>query len=87
MSQNLKTMQNVFKQTKLIVTDHADPSVGLLVRTFSVECPFDHQSEQEELEFFRNAIIEAYKEFADGKVTAEYDFEYDAIVAHENEIY
>jgi hypothetical protein len=62
--------------TKLFITDQADPSVGAFEESFVIECPFERVNiEDEELEFFKNAMIEAYQEFAFGKIVAEYDFE------------
>ena len=60
---------------KLIVTDHADPSVGIFTQTWAIECPFDAESEGEDLEFFKDSIVEVFRNFAFGKVTAEYDYE------------
>ena len=63
-------------KTKLFITDHADPSVGMFVQNWEVVCPFEYSEEESEMiEFFRNAMIEAYSEFANGKITALYDIE------------
>lgn len=63
-------------RTKLFITDHADPSVGMFVQSWEVVCPFEYSEEENEMiEFFRNAMIEAYQEFANGKITALYDIE------------
>lgn len=72
---------------KLFITDHADPPVGAFSQTWDVECPLEKDAEFEEIEFFRNAMIEAFNEFAFGKVTAEYDFERAAIAEQEELIY
>lgn len=61
---------------KLIVTDHADPSVGMFQQTWEVDCPFTSDSDKETLEYFRNQIVSLYKEFGDGYVEAIYDFEF-----------
>lgn len=60
---------------KLFVTDHADPSVGLFTSSYSIESPFDQSDEKEDIEWFRKAQIDIYKEYAAGKITAEYEFE------------
>jgi hypothetical protein len=63
--------------TKLYITDHADPSVGMFPCTWTVEVPFRVKPtrDKEELILFKQAIIELYKDFCDGKCTAYYDFE------------
>jgi len=67
---------NDMPQTKLFITDHADPSVGLFSQEWTIECPFEKDETTESfLEWFRLHMIGIYVEFSDGKVTAEYDFE------------
>jgi hypothetical protein len=68
--------------TKLIVTDLGDLSVGIFVCSWSIEIPIYipdtkniSESEKEDLEFFRSKMIETYKEFANGRIVAEFDFE------------
>lgn len=61
---------------KLIVIDHADPSVGIFQQTWEVDCPFTSDSDKETLEYFRNQIALLYKEFGFGYVEAIYDFEF-----------
>ena len=68
--------------TQLFVTDHGDPSVGIPELTWVIDCPVfinnDHnisEDELEALEYFRKGMIEVFKEFTDGKLTADYDFE------------
>jgi hypothetical protein len=62
--------------TNLFITDHGDESVGIFSQSFIIETQFENcEDDKEELEWFRNAQIEIYKEYASGKVTAEYDFE------------
>lgn len=61
---------------KLFITDHADPSVGLFSETYTIETPFESCEEDFELrEWFRLEQVKIYREFAMGRVTAEYDFE------------
>lgn len=61
---------------KLFVTDHGDPSVGLFSQTWEVDCPFNREDlDGEGLNLFKTDIKKLYKEFANGKVTAEYEFE------------
>lgn len=74
---------------KLFITDHADPSVGLFSQEWAIECPFSEKEETTEsfLEWFKLHLIGIYVEFSEGRVTAEYDFERQAIIEHENRIY
>ena len=67
---------------KLYVTDQADPSVRMRQITWEIEVPIyvpDIKNmdtyERESLNDFKNMIIEVYKEFSDGKVIADYDYE------------
>lgn len=58
------------------VYDSADPSVGLFSTQYSIECPFDISSKDEDyVEYFRQKIQELYKEFAIGRIIVEFDFE------------
>lgn len=73
--------QHNIKMTKLIITDKGDSSVGLFPEYWEIQSPFDidtdniSEDEKETLEFFRDKMIEIYKEFCNGKCLAEYDFE------------
>jgi len=70
--------------TKLFIKDHGDESVGIFSQSFTIETQFENcEDDKEELEWFRNAQIEIYKEYALGKITAEYDFERAAILKQE----
>jgi hypothetical protein len=64
---------------KLYLTDLADPSVGMSQRTWEIDCPFDviepYPEDIELGDWFKEQMINIYKEFADGKLLAEYDFE------------
>lgn len=71
---------------KLIVTDKGDSSVGIFPQEWIVDSPFSDNLSKEEikeasddLEFFRKSIIDVYKEYAQGKITADYDFEIKAM--------
>jgi hypothetical protein len=70
------------ESVKIIVVDNGDASVGIFPVSWQVECPFSKQNidngdiEKETLEWFRDKIINAYKEFAEGRCHANYDFEY-----------
>lgn len=60
---------------KLIITDHADESVGLFPTKYAIESPFDDEHpDLDDLELFRRLILEIYDKFAQGKVTAFYDY-------------
>lgn len=62
---------NMSKALTLTVIDHADPSVGIFSTSYDVLTPFtSDEVDSEEREFFKQAIIAAYSEFAAGKVTA-----------------
>lgn len=71
---------------KLIVTDKGDPSVGIWECSWIVEAPFtekqaieysksNDKDDKETLEFFRSKIVELYKEYSEGRIIAEYEFE------------
>jgi len=64
---------------KLFITDHGDLSVGIFFQEWIIECPFESNADKEEIEFFRTSQIECFENYTFGKVTAEYDFECDAI--------
>ena len=60
----------------LTVIDLADPSVGLGQAEWHVSCPFNlGEVDNDELEAFRQAAIEFYAPFADGKIIAFYSTE------------
>lgn len=69
------------KPAILYVTDNGDPSVGILECGWEVQAPFTKKEvkvgavDKESVEFFRNETINIYKEFAQGQVTAIYNFE------------
>lgn len=61
----------------LIVTDHGDPSVGIMPQTWSIPCPFSTaEVDKEGLQYFATEIGKLYQEFSEsGRVSCEYDFE------------
>jgi len=59
---------------KLIVTDYGDSSVGISPQSWNVDVPFN--KEDENLEYFRTSILNLYGEFAEGRLSAVYDFEF-----------
>jgi len=70
------------QQTQLFVTDNGDLSVGLPELIWVVDSPIfinDENNitadEMELLEDFRKSIIRLFQDFAEGRVTADYDFE------------
>ena len=66
------------KRNILLVTDHGDPSVGMFPQYWEIPIPMqDIKEDPEAAEFFRAKIIEAYEGFADGKITAYFDYEID----------
>jgi len=58
---------------KLIIIDHADPSVGAMPMKYIIDVPFGGVMELQDLKDFRDAQLEVYKNYAIGKVTANYD--------------
>lgn len=62
---------------KLIVTDYGDQTVGIFPESWVVEAPHDG-TEEEGRELFRELILQAYSEFCEGRMTAEYDYEIEA---------
>lgn len=70
---------------KLIVTDHGDPSVGIFPETWQVDAPHDC-TEEEGRELFRDLILQAYAEFCEGRLTAEYEYEIEAEAREEQAI-
>lgn len=70
---------------KLYIHDTGDPSVGIFPTGWEAEVPIyipdSHnmsEEDKESLDFFRNQMLEVYKEFAEGKLWAMYDFESEA---------
>lgn len=68
---------------KLVITDHGDSSVGIFPCSWEIDVPIyipDYKemsnSNKEDLEFFRKGMIEVYKEFCDGRISAEFDYEF-----------
>lgn len=64
----------------LIVWDQGDPSVGIYPQAWTVVAPFsrkDAMNDGELREGFRKEIEAVYKEYAEGRVMADYDFETD----------
>ena len=64
---------------KLLITDHADPSVGLQETTYEVDVPFEKDTDKEILDMFKDSMLHAYAMYCFGKMTLLYDFEAEAI--------
>lgn len=62
---------------KLHIFDSGDLSVGIFGQEWTVECPFDIEYPEEEMEDFKSAIINVYKEYCNGRIRAIFDFETD----------
>ena len=67
---------------KLHIHDAGDPSVGIFPTGWEVDVPIYipnseelSYGDEENLEFFKSKMLEIYKEFAEGRLTAMYDFE------------
>ena len=64
------------KNSILEITDTGDPSVGIFARSFEIQCPFSEQEiDKEDADWFKTKMIELYREFCEGAIIAEYDFE------------
>ena len=62
---------------KAIVTDYGDPSVGIFMQSFEIDCPFDETIDAESREFFRDKLKDLYKEFCDCKIDISFSDERD----------
>jgi len=61
---------------KLYIFDNGDTSVGILPTSFSIDVPFNrNEVDTETLEWFKGGQLDLYKEFAEGRLIAFYDFE------------
>lgn len=68
---------------KLYLCDQGDESVGIFPVTWEVGCPFEKpdlakpftDDDIADFEWFRQQQIDIFKEYANGKLTAAYDFE------------
>lgn len=69
----IKTMS--FVKVKAVVTDKGDPSVGIFPCSWTVECPFYKDADQDSKEWFRKQIEKVYSEFAEGRILVDYDYE------------
>jgi len=70
---------------KLIVTDFGDPNAGLALKTWVVEAPFE-LGEADNVEVFRKSIENIYGEFANGRLSADYDYELEYASQLENDL-
>lgn len=76
---------------KLIITDTGDRSVGIEPIEWEVEVPFDKdlfdgEELKENLEFFRNKMIEVYQCYCQCECGAAYDFELEDEARYEDEM-
>lgn len=65
------------EKCNLIVTDAGDPSVGIHPQSWVVECPFTVDFARDDFQVaneFLNAIVYAYKDYCDGRCSADFDF-------------
>ena len=65
----------MFERVKAYITDHGDMTVGLFPSYWEVDCPFFKDDNEELQESFREELTKLYSEFADAKVTVEFDYE------------
>lgn len=59
----------------LTITDQGDESVGIFSCSFEIQCPVEKWDDKDEIEGFRKMMIDAYSQFAIGKVVATFDYE------------
>ena len=61
---------------ELIIKEHGDSSVGIPERYYQIDCPFE-RNEVEEIDLisFKAEILQTYKQFAEMRMEAFYDFE------------
>jgi hypothetical protein len=64
---------------KLIVIDKGDPSVGIPATSYEVDCPFEDNTDKQELKEFKELVLHLYAVFCAGKIELLYDFEIEAI--------
>lgn len=72
---NTSPRNGKFKNVMAYVTDNGDLSVGILAQTWELQCPFYSDADADEKEHYRNAIADVYKEFAEGKIVVQFDYE------------
>lgn len=58
-----------------LITDRGDPSVGIMEKSWEIECPFYSDADKEEVEHFRTKIKELYSEYSEGRIVVEFNFE------------
>lgn len=61
----------------IVVSDQGDESVGLFGSSYTIETPISETDDIDEIELFREMVIDVYSNFAHGKVTAFYQWEID----------
>lgn len=70
-----KRQEGSFVKVNALVTDHGDMSVGINPCFWVVECPFYRDESKETQEYFREQLKAVYSEFAEGKITVDFDYE------------
>ncbi len=61
---------------KAIIKDGGDPSVGIFPRYWEADVPFTVSDvDMQTIEWFRKQLENLYGEFAEGKLTVDYDYE------------
>lgn len=68
-----------FKSMNLIISDQGDESVGIFPASYTLETPISDTDDLGEIEFFREQAINMYSQLAQGKVTAMYEWELEAM--------
>ena len=67
----------------LTITDEGDPTVGMFPQSWNIECPIEETADGVDLIWFREKIIDLYKEFCDGRIIAMYDYEFEQMIDDE----
>lgn len=61
---------------KLLLTDYRDGTVGMFPKHYDLDCPFEKDEvDKIDLDEFKNSIVQVYKEYFEGRISAKYDFE------------
>lgn len=61
---------------KLYIWDEGDPSVGLFSQEWIIDCPFTKDEvDEENLDWFKQQILDSYKEYCQGRCVCMYEFE------------
>lgn len=60
---------------KLIIVDQGDPSVGIFSMVYTLETPVDKDTDSDDRKWFKKQISNLYQQFAEGRLTIDYEDE------------